>query len=293
VRGVTVAVPVMLDGSTLGAAALFHHRRGSPRGPGGSSPPAGVLGMFTRRAVRLRRVIGVIPLYAHRLGRAYGPDNSRSALAGALASDADGLECDVCLTADGELVLLHDPWLPVGTDLEGWAHERSAAELRRARLCGGEAPLFLEELLAIAPRDRVLQLEVKAHADPELATRTVEALAAALARGAGRRVEVLSFASAACARAASLGLPARLVIWADYAPRALARWARRHRIVGVCVEHFVLSRPLVAVLRRGGLGVTTGTVNDAALLRRVAALGVDAVTTDDPAGLRARLSVAA
>ncbi len=139
----------------------------------------------------------------------------------------------------------------------------------------------------------MFRFEVKSHADPELATRTVESLAAALARAAGRRVEVLSFASAACARAASLGLPARLVIWADYAPHVLARWARRHRVVGVCVEHFVLSGPLVAALRRGGLSVTTGTVNDVALLRRVAALGIDAVTTDDPATLRAKLAVAA
>jgi glycerophosphoryl diester phosphodiesterase len=238
-------------------------------------------------------VIGVIPLYAHRLGRAYGPDNWRAALAGALAADADGLESDVCLTADGGLVLLHDPWLLFGTDLEGWAHERTAAELRRARLSGGEAPLFVDELLAVAPHDLVLQFEVKSHADPELATRTVEALVAALARDAGRRVEVLSFASGACARAAGLGLPARLVIWADYAPHVLARWARRHRLVGVCVEHFLLSPPLVAALRRGRLSVTTGTVNDAAVLRRVVALGVDAVTTDDPVALRAKLAVAA
>jgi len=144
-----------------------------------------------------------------------------------------------------------------------------------------------------APRELVLQFEVKSHADPELATRTVEALAAALAGAARRRVEVLSFASAACARAASLGLPARLVIWADYAPQALARWAVRYRVVGACVEHFLLSRPLIAALSRDELSVTTGTVNDAALLRRVAALGVDAVTTDDPAALRARLAAAA
>jgi len=235
----------------------------------------------------------VVPLYAHRLGRAYGPDNSRTALAGALAAGVDGLECDVCLTADGGLVLVHDPWLPSGTDLEGWAHERTAAELRRARLSGGEAPLFVEELLAVAPRDLVLQFEVKSHADPELATRTVEALAVVLARAAGRRVEVLSFASAACVGAASLGLPARLVIWADYAPQALARWARRHRVMGVCVEHFLLSRSLVAALRRGGLSVTTGTVNDATLLDRVAALGVDAVTSDDPAAVRAAFAAAA
>jgi glycerophosphoryl diester phosphodiesterase len=40
-------------------------------------------------------------------------------------------------------------------------------------------------------------------------------------------------------------------------------------------------------------GDADGLESDAALLRRVVALGVDAVTTDDPAALRARLAVAA
>jgi glycerophosphoryl diester phosphodiesterase len=84
------------------------------------------------------------PLYAHRLGRAYGPDSSAAALRGALAAGVDGLESDVCLTADGALVLLHDPYLPLGKDLDGFAHERAARELRRARLRDREGRLTAE-----------------------------------------------------------------------------------------------------------------------------------------------------
>jgi glycerophosphoryl diester phosphodiesterase len=40
-------------------------------------------------------------------------------------------------------------------------------------------------------------------------------------------------------------------------------------------------------LRRAGLSVTTGTVNDPALLARVLRFGPDAVTTDAPHALRA------
>jgi glycerophosphoryl diester phosphodiesterase len=224
--------------------------------------------------------VDVVPLYAHRLGRAYGPDNSASALAGALAAGVEGLETDLCLSADGELVLLHDPWLPLTTRLEGFAHQRSGKELRGAGL------LALEDLLAAAPRALTLQLEVKAHADPMLAVRTVDVLAARLRAARGRRVEVLSFNAVACERAASLGLPARLVIWADYAPAALVRWARGRDVLGVCMEHFLLSAPFVAALRRGGLSVTTGTVNDPALLARVLRFAPDAVTTDAPHALR-------
>jgi glycerophosphoryl diester phosphodiesterase len=46
-------------------------------------------------------------LYAHRLGRAYGPDSSFAALTRALHEPVDGLETDCCVTAEGELVLLH------------------------------------------------------------------------------------------------------------------------------------------------------------------------------------------
>jgi glycerophosphoryl diester phosphodiesterase len=222
----------------------------------------------------------VVPLFAHRLGRAYGPDNSATALAGALAAGVEGLEADLCLSADGQLVLLHDPWLPHTTPLEGFAHERSGRALRRAGL------MALDDLLTAAPPAVALQLEVKAHADPALAARTVEALARRLRGVHGRRVEVLSFTVAGCERATSLGLPARLVIWADYAPAALVRWARRHDVAGVCVEHFLLSAALVAQLRGGGLSVTTGTVNDPALLARVLRFGPDAVTTDAPHALR-------
>ena len=233
------------------------------------------------------------PLYVHRLGRAYGPDSSPAALSGALAAGVDGLESEVCLTAHGALVLRHDPYLPLGTDLDGVAHERSRASSgarlrdRDGRLTA-ETPLFVEDLLAAAPRDVVLQLEVKAHADPALAGRTVDALEECLrGRTRGQRIEVLPFtaaAAAAGARAAELGCTARLVVWADYAPAALVRWARRHG--GMCVEHFLLSPPLIDALRRGGLSVTTETLDEPALLDRIVPLRPDAVTSDRPHALR-------
>jgi glycerophosphoryl diester phosphodiesterase len=50
------------------------------------------------------------------------------------------------------------------------------------------------------------------------------------------------------------------------------------------------SRPaLVERLRLAGLSVTTGTINDAELAARAAALGIDAITTDRPAALHHEL----
>ena len=194
-------------------------------------------------------------LYAHRLGRAYGPDSSATALAASLAAGVDGLETDVCVTADDELVLLHDPLLTLGTTLGGWAHRRSATEILRARILDrngeptAERPLTLDELLAATPSDLPIQVEVKAHADPELARRTAQILCERYRTGPERRrLELISFHSAACATAAAYGLRSRLVVWAEYAPEALAAWAVSRGVTGVSVEHFLLAPKLVAVL---------------------------------------------
>lgn len=235
----------------------------------------------------------VAPLIAHRLGRAYGPDSSRRALARTLRGPVDGVETDLCLTADGDLALLHDPLLPVCTTLRGWAHERTAAELRAAELLDGSArpsgqrPMMLDELLAALPDDLPVQLDVKAHADGALAARTAEVAAARLAgRPDVGRFEVLSFHREACEAAAAAGMRARLIVWADYAPRALAAWARAHDVCGVLIEHFLLAADHVAALRRAGVSVATGTVNRPEHLAGLQRLGLDAVGTDRPHELR-------
>jgi glycerophosphoryl diester phosphodiesterase len=206
----------------------------------------------------------------------------------------DGLETDVCLTADDRLVLLHDPLLTLGTTLDGWAHQRTAEEIRSALIRDSsgrrtaEHPLLLEELIELVPERVRLQLEVKAHADPALARRTAEALCERLRGEPIRdRVELISFHRDACAAAVAEGISSRLVIWADYAPEALASWALRTGVHGISVEHFLLTKQLVHVLRGAGLSVNAGTVNHPELLSRVLEFAPDAIGTDRPHELRA------
>jgi glycerophosphoryl diester phosphodiesterase len=240
----------------------------------------------------------VLPaLYAHRLGRAYGPDSSLAALHRSLRQPLDGFETDCCLTGDGELVLLHDPLLDLGTTLSGWAHQRTAAQIRAGWLrnrdgtVSDQRPLLLDELLDLAPPGATLQLEVKAHADPALACRTAQAVCERLGDHPARdRTEVISFWSGACELAAKLGFRARLVIIAEYLIHPLAAWGRHVGLYGVCVEHFLLSPELVAKLRASRLSVTTGTVNHAAILAPLLSLGLDAITSDSPHELRQSLS---
>jgi glycerophosphoryl diester phosphodiesterase len=228
-------------------------------------------------------------IYAHRLGGAYGPDSSRTALAKTLQREVAGLETDCCLTADREVVLLHDPLLQLDTDLSGWAHERTAAEICGGRLRDGagqvsvQRPLRLTELLELVPANVALQLEIKAHADPALACETARVVCRQLRRAqTSQRVEIISFHTRVCETASALGFPARAIIIADYRIEDLATWARSAGVGGVCVEHFLLSPGLVDTLGAAGLSVSTGTVNHTEILPLLMPLGLDSITTDRP-----------
>ncbi|HEV3232187.1 MAG TPA: glycerophosphodiester phosphodiesterase family protein, partial [Candidatus Dormibacteraeota bacterium] len=71
------------------------------------------------------------------------------------------IECDVHLTADGQLAVIHDFSLDRTTDASGPVAARTMAELRRVDAGGGQPIPTLEEVLDLA-RGRVgVAIEIK------------------------------------------------------------------------------------------------------------------------------------
>ncbi|NTW41752.1 MAG: glycerophosphodiester phosphodiesterase [Cellulomonadaceae bacterium] len=102
----------------------------------------------------------VTPLViAHRGASARRPEHTRSAYAQAIADGADGLECDVQLTADGELVCWHDATVDRTSDGSGPVREHTLAQMRGLDITSwagmadqGDELLTLSDLLALAGR---------------------------------------------------------------------------------------------------------------------------------------------
>lgn len=91
---------------------------------------------------------------AHRGASGDAPEHTLEAYELALAQGADGLECDVRLTSDGELVCIHDRTIDRTSDGTGVISEMSLAQLREYDYgswhSGKPAPLLtLEELLTL------------------------------------------------------------------------------------------------------------------------------------------------
>lgn len=239
-------------------------------------------------------------IIAHRGESRDAPENTLAALRLAWERGARAVECDVRLSRDGQVVVLHDADLRrVGrsrlraadstlaqlqtVDIGTWKQARWAAE-RVSRL---------EDFLASVPRGCCLFVEVKV--GPEI----VPSLARCLRGNArsGRHLVLLSFRRdtlTAIARAlpgwkTCLLLTARQ--WARPGGLAAALAAARElRCTGVDLErHRRLDRTCVASVHAAGLALYVWTVNRPATARRLAEVGVDGITTDRCAWLRQRV----
>src|SRR5919204_5317256 len=105
-------------------------------------------------------------VFAHRGGAALAPENTIAAFDNGVALGSDGVELDVRLSRDGEVVVHHDRTLERTTTLTGRVADRRADELKRAGVP------FLSEVLARYRETRII-IELKEN-HSELAAAVVQ-----------------------------------------------------------------------------------------------------------------------
>ena len=233
---------------------------------------------------------------AHRGGDGPWPENSLPAFRNALALGVDFVETDVHLTADGEVVVLHDPSLERTTTGRGAVADAGGADLARLRLktrdgaVTGESIPTLGALLDLLRGERAqLLLEIKTDGArrpyPGIEAR---ALALVRERALVARTVVMAFEADTLTRVRALdeGIRTALLIARRDtdagAADALVRRARAAGATHLGIDHRILTPELVRSARAEGLQVMAWTVNDDASVRRVLDLGVDVVITDRP-----------
>lgn len=232
-------------------------------------------------------------IWAHRGASGEAPENTLEAVDLALRQGADGVEIDVQLSSDGEVVVLHDESVNRTTDGKGAVRELAWSTLRALDASGGDDRFAGARLPRLADvldltRDVVLNIELKNDEVPYpgLEEKVLDAVASA---GAGNRVVYSSFNTASLTRLAALGVTAPIGLLYS---RLLLRPGRDAQRVGATAVHPPLRTVggwLVRRVHRRGLPLHVWTVNDPDDVRRMARLGVDAIITDVPGTARAAL----
>lgn len=69
-------------------------------------------------------------VWAHRGASGYAPENTLDAFRKAVEMGADGIELDVQMTKDGELVVIHDETIDRVSNGKGWVKDYTYEELK-------------------------------------------------------------------------------------------------------------------------------------------------------------------
>ena len=207
--------------------------------------------------------------------------NSLEALLAAGRIGAYGSEFDVNLTADGALVVNHDFTFKGRT-----IYDTPLADLRfdTLRLSNGEILPTLDEYLSASKAYPELKLvfELKSKGDPDYEAVAIPASIEAIWRyGVADRVEFISFSLSACETFAK-AMPKNRVeyLGGDIAPAELYEKG----ITGIDYHYSVFDKhpEWVAEAHELGMIVNAWTVNSERDIKRMLALGVDHITTNEP-----------
>ncbi len=119
-------------------------------------------------------------IYGHRGAKGIYPENTLLSFKQAIDQGVDGLELDVHLTKDGEVVVIHDETLERTTSGSGWIKDLTLAEIKEFSAGkpfthfqeyeeawdNEQVPTLKEVLQLLAPYDVELNIELKTYLEP-------------------------------------------------------------------------------------------------------------------------------
>jgi len=234
-------------------------------------------------------------IFAHRGASAYAPENTIAAFELALKQNADAIELDAKLTADGHVVVIHDQTVDRTTDGSGRVNKMSFAELRELdagshfdRAFRGEQIPILEEVFESVGKKIFINVELTNYTS---ITDNLPQKTAAIVKEFGVTEHVLfsSFNPIALLRIRRLlpetpigllALPGKKGALARSSLATLLGYQALHP------EKDDVSQCLIEKTHQRGCRMYVYTVNEEEDIRRLVKMRVDGIFTDDP--LRAR-----
>ena len=236
---------------------------------------------------------------AHRGNSSEAPENTLAAFESAIACGATVVECDVQMTKDGHLVVIHDPTLDRTTDRRGDVRDLSLLEVQaadasyRAVFGSAFAPQrvpTLGELLAFLNGRARLMIEIKKESsrdeNDEFERRIAEVIMASGVRVSAEMetdAAVISFSTRVLERMARL-LPGVLRGHLFYREPAGTMFAAAERTNArfVMPEKGCVTKELVENAAAHGLGVATWVCDDPDEFIRLKPLGLIGAGSNRP-----------
>lgn len=237
-----------------------------------------------------------VKIFAHRGASAYAPENTLEAFQMAMEQGADGIELDVQMTKDGELVVIHDETIDRVSNGKGAVRDYTLEELKQFSVSNhfeqypdAKIPTLREVLELVKPGTMEINIELKTgiYWYPQIEQKVLELVKE---EGMEERIIYSSFNHYSVQKVRELSPEAETAYLIGDVMLNVADYTRNTGIKGLHPALFhVKMADFLKEYKESGIALRVWTVNDKEQIRWLIDEGVDAVITNYPdRGLEAR-----
>ncbi|SEN07769.1 glycerophosphodiester phosphodiesterase [Lihuaxuella thermophila] len=230
---------------------------------------------------------------AHRGCSAVAPENTLAAFQMAIESGADGIELDVHLTRDGEIVVLHDETVDRTSDGTGWVKDLELSEIKRldsgrwfSEKYRGETIPTLSEVLELV-RETNLWINIELKNNIVIYPRMEELVVEAVERYGLQDRVILSSFNHHSLRHLKLYRPG-LELAALFGAGLYEPWVYAEHLGVDAIHPYypAVTDEMIAGCHARGIRVRPYTVDDRKQMERLISANADAIITNFPHRLR-------
>jgi len=217
----------------------------------------------------------------HRGAKGYAPENTFVSFQKALDMKVDGIELDVHLSADGEIIVIHDETIDRTTNGNGFVSALSLRELKAFRIDDKHQIPALNEVFDLVNQDCFINIELKSYEATEKVVSLIEKYVTKKGWKYDRFL-VSSFDWNALQQVAFLNdkIPIGVLTETDL-DLALA-FAKFIQAKSIHPHFHLLTEENTAKMQEKGLQVFPWTINELEDIQKIKTFNVNGIITDFP-----------
>lgn len=236
-------------------------------------------------------------LFGHRGARGLAPENTIPSFRLAKEIGVDGVELDVHLSRDGEIIVMHDDTVNRTTNGKGRIRDMTLKEIkgldagvRFGEKWKGTPVPTLEEVFDALGKEMLYKVEIK-HSYRVYPSIEEKVIGLAKRKGLKERVQIISFDfdSLEMARQIDGGIQLGLII--EGKPRWFLDTARKLEAGFIHGFFELIDEEDLKLCREAGVKLGVWTVNEVPQIERFCKMGIDDITGDYPDRLKQVCSV--
>ena len=217
----------------------------------------------------------------HRGAKGYEPENTLASFQKALDMLVDGIELDVHLSADGEIIVIHDETIDRTTNGKGFVNALSLRKLKAFRIDGKHKIPTLKEVFDLVNQDCFINIELKNYESTDKVVSLIEKYVAKKSWNYDQFL-VSSFDWNALQQVAFLNdkIPIGVLTETDL-DLALA-FAKFIQAKSIHPHFHLLTKENTVQMQEKGLQVFPWTINELEDIQKIKTFHVNGIITDFP-----------